>query len=93
MPQTNYLTAAGVHQYDVTPDGSRFVMDSVDTEDSLVPLGCGAESAEGLKEIVASTQPLLRRRARNNSLLKHEGWIEGPATAKLRVSRARCCLQ
>lgn len=38
MPQTNFLTAAGVHQYDVAPDGSRFVMASVDTEDSLVPL-------------------------------------------------------
>jgi hypothetical protein len=38
MSQTNYLTAAGVHQYDVARDGSRFVIDSVDTEDSLVPL-------------------------------------------------------
>ena len=38
MPLTSYLTAAGVHQYDVARDGSRFVIDSVDTEDSLVPL-------------------------------------------------------
>jgi hypothetical protein len=38
MPQTNYLTAAGVHQHDVARDGSRFVIDSVDIEDPLLPL-------------------------------------------------------
>ncbi len=49
-PQSNYLTAAGVHQYDVARDGSRFVIDSVDIEDSLVPLNVVLNWPEELKK-------------------------------------------
>jgi eukaryotic-like serine/threonine-protein kinase len=49
-PQTNYLTAAGVHQYDVARDGSRFVIDSVDIKDSLVPLNVVLNWARDLKK-------------------------------------------
>jgi len=38
MFQTMYLTAAGVNQYDVTRDGSRFVVDSVITDETSSPL-------------------------------------------------------
>jgi eukaryotic-like serine/threonine-protein kinase len=38
MFQTMFLTAAGVNQYDVTKDGSRFVVDSAITDESSAPL-------------------------------------------------------
>ncbi|HEV1996401.1 MAG TPA: hypothetical protein VGR03_18850, partial [Candidatus Acidoferrum sp.] len=38
MFPTMFLTAAGVNQYDVTQDGSRFVVDSVITDESSAPL-------------------------------------------------------
>ena len=38
MFQTTYVTAAGVNQYDVTRDGSRFVIDSVITDEASAPL-------------------------------------------------------
>jgi len=38
MFQTMFLTAAGVNQYDVTRDGSRFVVDSAITDESSAPL-------------------------------------------------------
>jgi len=38
MFQTMFLTAAGMSQYDVTRDGSRFVVDSVLTDESSAPL-------------------------------------------------------
>ena len=50
MPQTNYLTAAGVHQYDVSQDSKQFVIDSVDIEDSLVPLNLVLNWPEELKK-------------------------------------------
>jgi len=34
MFSTMFLTAAGVNQYDVTPDGSRFIVDSTTGETS-----------------------------------------------------------
>jgi Tol biopolymer transport system component len=50
VPQTNYLTAAGVHQYDVSQDSKQFVIDSVDIEDSLVPLNLVLNWPEELKK-------------------------------------------
>jgi eukaryotic-like serine/threonine-protein kinase len=50
VPQTNYLTAAGVHQYDVSRDGKQFVIDSVDIEDSLVPLNVVLNWPEELRK-------------------------------------------
>jgi hypothetical protein len=38
MFSTMFLTAAGVNQYDVTRDGSRFVVDSVITDETSAPL-------------------------------------------------------
>jgi serine/threonine protein kinase/Tol biopolymer transport system component len=38
MFSTMFVTAAGVNQYDVTRDGSRFVMDSATTDESTAPL-------------------------------------------------------
>ena len=38
MFQTMYVTAAGVNQYDLTRDGSRFVVDSVITDETSAPL-------------------------------------------------------
>jgi len=49
-PQTNYLTAAGVHQYDVSADGRQFAIDSVDIEDSLTPLNVVLNWPEELKK-------------------------------------------
>ena len=50
MPQTEYLTAAEVHQYDVARDGSRFVIDSVDIEDPLAPLNVVLNWQRNLKK-------------------------------------------
>jgi eukaryotic-like serine/threonine-protein kinase len=50
MPQANYLTPAAVHQYDVARDGSRFVIDSVDIEDSVVPLNVVLNWPDELKK-------------------------------------------
>jgi len=38
MFQTMYLTAAGVSQFDVTPDGNRFVVNATMTDESPAPL-------------------------------------------------------
>jgi hypothetical protein len=38
MFQAMFLTGAGMNQYDVTRDGSRFVIDSVITDESSAPL-------------------------------------------------------
>jgi len=49
-PLTAYLTAAGVHQYDVSRDGKQFVIDSVNIEDSLVPLNVVLNWPKDLKK-------------------------------------------
>jgi Tol biopolymer transport system component len=49
MFQTMFLTAAGVGQYDVTRDGIRFVVDSVNTDESAAPLSLVLNWTEQLK--------------------------------------------
>jgi Tol biopolymer transport system component len=50
MFQTMFLTAAGMSQYDVTRDGSRFVVDSVVTDESPAPLNLVQNWTESLKK-------------------------------------------
>jgi hypothetical protein len=49
MLSTTFLTAAGVNQYDVTPDGSRFIVDST-TGETSEPLHLVVNWTAGLKK-------------------------------------------
>jgi Tol biopolymer transport system component len=48
--QTMYVTGAGVNQYDVTQDGSRFAIDSVITDETSAPLNLVVNWTAGLKK-------------------------------------------
>jgi eukaryotic-like serine/threonine-protein kinase len=50
MFRTTFLTAAGFSQYDVTGDGSRFIMDSVITDESSTPLNLVQNWTADLKQ-------------------------------------------